>query len=260
MIRINLLPPELTKSKKGRAKAFKAPSSGTPLVVIILIIAYIAAIGFSYSIVSDYMNRKQEIEDLRSERDKIQEEVEEKSKEFEELLELHSLLSNQVEILKALDPPGRLLWSEKLNMLADIAPKGVYLTNVQVTEQIKEVQTEQSRKRRQTWLDNDKEGEEPPIIRKPVITQTLAISGVTWADNAEQRLQLIVRFHDAMKGYSRKGRGGNTRRFMDNFQDQIRIDPTYVDEVAGRTVNRFKLILRTIPFDLQTKTEEKEAE
>ena len=133
-------------------------------------------------------------------------------------------------------------------MLADLVPKGVYLTNINVSEQVSEVETNESIKRRQTWIQEGKKGPPPPVIKKPIITQTLSVAGITWADEQEQRLQLIIRLHDAMKSYSKRELDGKIHRFMDNFEDLIRIDPTYVDTVAGRTVNRFKLILKTKPF------------
>ena len=253
MIRINLLPPELTKAKRERPKIVSAPSSTTPVVVLVLVIVYIAVAAFAYWVYDAKRKDDAAVEQLRIDRDNLKKEIEAKQEEFKELMELKTLLANQLEILNALNPPNRLYWSEKLNMLADLVPKGVYLTNINVTEQVIMQETDESKLRRKTWVEAGEKGDPPPVIKKPVITQTLSLSGITWADDPEQRLQLIIRFHDSLKAYEMTGLKGKKRRFMDNFENLIRIAPTWVDTVAGREVNRFKLILKTKPF---TMTEE----
>jgi len=247
MIKINLLPPELTKAKRERVRV-AGPSSATPVVILLLVVIYIFVGSFAYWVIDKKRKDDAEVKQLTQDRDKLKKQIEQKQKEFKELMDLKTLLANQLEILDALNPPNRLLWAEKLNMMADLIPKGVYLTELNVTESVIEVETEESKTRQATWVKGGRKGEQPPVIKKPVITQTLVISGITWANDPEQRLQLIIRFHDAMKEHSYTGRNKKTRRFMDNFKDYIRIDPTYVDSVAGRTVNRFKLILNTKPF------------
>jgi len=248
MIKINLLPPEMAKTRRERVRIAAAPSSATPFVAGILIVAYIIVGAFAYRVISIRRSRDKEMSDLARKRDSLKKEVQDKQERFKELMELKILVTNQLEILNALDPPNRLYWSEKLNMLADLVPKGVYLTNITVSEQISEIETEASKQRRVTWVQAGSKGAAPPVVKKPVITQTLNISGITWSDDAEQRLQLIIRFHDAMKNYSYVGAGNQERHFMDNFESLIRIDPTFVDTVSARTINRFKLILRTKPF------------
>jgi len=248
MIKINLLPPEMMKTKRDRSRVATAPSSAAPLVAITLIIAYLAVGAFAYWVYDAKRTKDKEVKGLIQKRDSLKKEIQNKQQKFKELMELKTLVTNQLEILNALDPPNRLYWSEKLNMLADIVPKGVYLTNINVSEQIAEIETEASRQRRTTWVQSGSKGPAPPVIKKPVITQTLSISGITWADEPEQRLQLIIRFNDAMKNYSYVGPNNQERHFMDNFETLIRIDPTYVDSVAARAINRFRLILKTKPF------------
>lgn len=247
MIKINLLPPEKIKSKKDSNKAYAPPSSATPMVTIILILVYIVALAFAYWVIKTKADDDKAVKTLTQNRDNLKKSVESKQKQFRELLELRMMLANQIEILKSLDPPNRLLWAEKINMMADIVPQGVYLTNIVVTEDIQEIETDESKKSRETWVKGGKKDKEPLIVKKPVITQTLAISGVTWHEDADQRLQLIMKFHDGMKNYSNRGTNGETRNFMDNFQELIGIEGTYEDRVAGRPVNRFKLILKTKP-------------
>ncbi|OQB22650.1 MAG: hypothetical protein BWY12_00691 [candidate division BRC1 bacterium ADurb.Bin183] len=247
MIKINLLPPEKIKAKKDSSRASAPPSSATPFVAIILILVYIVAIAFAYWVIKTKMDDDKKVVSLTQNRDNLKKNVESRQKEFKELLDLRMMLSNQIEILKSLDPPDRLLWAEKINMMADIVPKGVYLTNIVVTEDLQEVETEESKNARITWEKGGKKGNAPPSVKKPLVTQTLAISGVTWHEDADQRLQLIMKFHDGMKNYSNRGSNGKTRNFMDNFQDLIGIEGTYEETVAGRPINRFKLILKTKP-------------
>jgi len=250
MIKINLLPPEMSKARRGRerAKITMGPSSATPLVVVILVVVYLVVLGFGYWVYNTKKKDDDMVKNLTIRRDDLKKEVEAKQEEFKDLMALKTLLANQIEILNALNPPNRLLWAEKLNMLADIVPKGVYLTNIDVTEEIYEIETNESKTRRAKWVEDGSKGSQPPVVKKPVITQNLFIAGITAADDPEQRLQLIIRFHDAMKNYTSEGQEGVERHFMDNFEDLIRIDPTYVDNLAGKTINRFKLILKTKPF------------
>ncbi|MCX7000914.1 MAG: hypothetical protein NT106_11570, partial [Candidatus Sumerlaeota bacterium] len=223
MIKINLLPPEMTKFKKESVKIFKVPSDTTPIVIIVLIIVFIAVFSIVYSVVHKKLKDDREVSTLQAERETLKKDVESKQKQFKDLIGLRTILASQMEILKALDPPNRLLWAEKINMLAEIVPPGVYLTNMDVSEDIREAETQESMKIREAWIKGGKKGAEPPQINKPIVTQTLAIEGITWADAADQRIQLIMKFHDAIRNYSKRGMDGSTRRFMDNFQD-IRID------------------------------------
>ncbi|MBN1899718.1 hypothetical protein JW926_00165 [Candidatus Sumerlaeota bacterium] len=248
MIRINLLPPEQIKVKRDRMKIVAGPSSSTPMVALILVVAYLVAGAFGYWVYKAKKQKDNEIAKLTTERDGIKKKIQEKQARYKELMDLKTLLANKIEILSALNPPDRLLWAEKMNMLADIVPKGVYLQNIEVTEEIYDIETNESKSRRAKWVEEGSKPPAPPVVKKPVITQTLSVAGITWADDPEQRLQLIIRFHEAMKNYSTIGLNGDSRRFMDNFEDLIRIDPTYVGVVAGRTITHFKLILKTKPF------------
>jgi hypothetical protein len=247
MIKINLLPPEMAKFKKEPVKVFKVPSSTTPIVILVLIIVYIAVFSIVYSVVHKKLKNDREVSTLQAERETLKKDVESKQKQFKDLIGLRTILASQMEILKALDPPNRLLWAEKINMLAEIVPPGVFITNLDVSENIREQETQESMKIREAWIKGGKKGAEPPQINKPIVTQTLAIEGITWADAADQRIQLIMKFHDAMRNYGKRGMDGSTRRFMDNFQD-IKIDATYLDRVGGRNVNHFKLILTSKPL------------
>ncbi|MCX7000520.1 MAG: hypothetical protein NT106_09545 [Candidatus Sumerlaeota bacterium] len=247
MIKINLLPPEMTKFKKESAKIFKVPSDATPIVILVLIIVYIGVFSVVYFVVHKKLKDDRDLITLQTERDNLKKNVESKQAQFKDLIGLRTILASQMEILKALDPPNRLLWAEKINMLAEIVPPGVYITNMDVSEDVREEETQDSMKIREVWIKGGKKGAEPPMITKPIVTQTLAIEGITWADEADQRIQLIMKFHDAMRNYSKQGTNGSTRKFMDNFQD-IRIDATYLDRVGGRNVNHFKLILTSKPL------------
>jgi Tfp pilus assembly protein PilN len=248
MIRINLLPPEQIKVKRDRFKIVAGPSSATPIVVIILVLVYLVVGGFGYWVYKAKKQKDDEIKKLTSDRDKLTKTIKDKQAEFKELMETKTLLANQLEILSALNPPDRLFWAEKMNMLADVVPKNVFLQTIEVTEEIYDIETNESKANRAKWVEAGSKGPSPPVVKKPVITQTLSVAGITWADDPEQRLQLIIRFHDAMKSYSTTGISNEPRRFMDNFEDLIRIDPTYVGAVAGRTITHFKLILKTKPF------------
>ena len=129
MIKINLLPDEALK-KPTKRRAFTGPKPSV-LIVLILVAAYLGAIAIGGGVFNAWWTAKKELETATEKRDEILKQIEDVKGDFVKLKELEDLLKNQVEILKALDPPGRILWSEKLNMLASMIPPDVYITKME---------------------------------------------------------------------------------------------------------------------------------
>jgi hypothetical protein len=168
--------------------------------------------------------------------------------EYQALKYIKMLVANQIEILNSLNPTNRLLWSEKLNMLADLIPPNVYITDLLMTESINNVETLESQQRRVEWEKAGKKGTAPSVVKKPVIKQSLRITGITFAENSEKRLQLVLDFLNALQEYSYRTASGETRHFMENFDDFVKIVniPTVV--VQGVEVNQFIFVISSRPL------------
>ena len=69
---------------------------------------------------------------------KLQAKVDKKRGEIGYLEAIEKIQRTQLEVLSNLDPPDRLLWSEKLNLVSDLKPKNLYLMEIEVKESVKE--------------------------------------------------------------------------------------------------------------------------
>ncbi|MCX7013976.1 MAG: hypothetical protein NTW86_15725 [Candidatus Sumerlaeota bacterium] len=195
MIRINLLPEELT-GRRARAAAAGPPPSWlvfVPIVLFVLVDVFLFWKVFNArsAAAAATKSMQAELADKEKTRDS-------KLKSFQELRDLKAKLDNQIEILRQLDPPDRILWSEKLNMLALAITPEAFITELTLTEKVTEVETEESIKRRQAW-DNDKsekKGPAPKEVKVPIITQTLAINVRGHAVGRARRVQVHVHAGD----------------------------------------------------------------
>ena len=169
-------------------------------------------------------------------------------KQYADLKKRMELTSNELEILRALDPPNRLLWSEKLNMLAELIPDGIYLTQIKLTESVSEVQTKESRQRYNEWVKKGKKGKAPKIVKKPIITQRLFLYGVARAETPEDRLRLVSKFSEALKNFKWKTPKGEIHSFYEHFVGEIDTRELVATRVEGIPVTRFTFILKTKPF------------
>src|SRR5690606_36431461 len=144
----------------------------------------------------------------------------------EQVRKFREVVNNQMDVLRSLDPPDRILWSEKLNMLAGLIPPDVFLDEVKVVERVDLVETEQSKAAREAWRknDNSKKGPEPKIVYRPVISYNLFITGLALGDNHVEQFNNVMAFHKAMIDHEEPARGGETRRFMDGFRDEIQFE------------------------------------
>lgn len=256
MIRINLLPVEARK-RRGVKRAIP-PEAGLPpvpkeggvsAVVIGILIICFGLVGFL-----GFMIYKQKVADeqLLQEKKKAVAEYEKKIKDIEQkyadLKKRMELTSNELEILRALDPPNRLLWSEKLNMLAELIPDGIYLTQIKLTETVSEVQTKESKQRYEEWVRKGKKGKAPKIVKKPIITQRLFLYGVARAETPEDRLRLISKFSEALKNFKWRTHKGEIHSFYEHFTGEIDTQEIVATRIEGIPVTRFTFILKTKPF------------
>lgn len=245
MIKINLVPAELAGKKRREKIAAPKPSFIVTLVVIGLFVVVVCE-GL-------LMHRAKAASDKAlktaiSEHDEVKGKIDALEGEYKSLRDIKMLVANQIEILNSLNPTNRLLWSEKLNMLADLIPPNVYITDLLMTESVNNVETLESQQRRAEWEKAGKKGTAPAVVKKPVIKQSLRITGITFAENSEKRLQLVVDFLNALQEYSYRTASGETRRFMENFDDSVKIVniPTVV--VQGVEVSQFIFVISSRPL------------
>src|SRR5690606_10492980 len=135
----------------------------------------------------------------------------------------------------------------KINMLANLVPANVFLTEVKVQEQVEMVETEASRLAREKWENTDKKdrGEQPEAVRRPVIHYDLTISGMAPGRDSTQMFDNALEFHRAMIAPQMVDTDGLTRRFMDGFVNNLDVGSIEADVHEGQRVNKFVFKLRT---------------
>ncbi len=254
MIRINLLPGEEKKKRRRakRAPTIGAPEAGapsfSPITIVILLVCYALVAALGYLIWNQKATDERLLQEAKDEVARYEEKISTVKSQYKEISELKRLTSNQIEILRALDPPNRLFWAEKLNMLAELVPDGIYLTRIEVDENVKEVETKESKERHREWVRGGKKGKQPKTVKKPVITHKLYLQGLARADLAEDRLRLISAFNEALKTFQWTNRRGEVRKFYEHFRGDINTSELVVTRVEGVAVTKFAFILRTKPF------------
>lgn len=153
--------------------------------------------------------------------------------------------------MKALSPPDRIFWSEKLNMLSAMIPENVYITRMEMVEEQKQIQTTESQRKIEEWEKLPKEKQEktpkPEPVMKPLISQNLKIEGIVKATTPDGALELVVDFHKRMKTYSQSRPNGETSRFDDQISD-IRLTDTKMGNTGGVDVHLFEFEIKTEPF------------
>ena len=245
MIKINLIPAELAGKKRREKFATPKPSLIVMLVIVGLFVLVVCEGLLAYRAKAA---SEKALKAATSEQDEVKGKIDALEGEYKSLRDIKMLVANQIEILNSLNPTNRLLWSEKLNMLADLIPPNVYITDLLMTESVNNVETLESQQRRAEWEKAGKKGTPPSVVKKPVIKQSLRITGITFAENSEKRLQLVLDFLNALQRYSYRTASGETQRFMDNFDDLIKIVKIPTVLVQGVEVSQFVFVITSRPL------------
>ncbi len=245
MIKINLVPAELAGKKRREKIAAPKPSLIVTLAIVGLFVLVVCEGLLMYRAKTASDNA---LKAATSEHEEVKGKIDGLEGEYQSLKDIKALVANQIEILNSLNPANRLLWSEKLNMLADLIPPNVYITDLLMTESVNNVETLESQQRRREWEKAGKKGTAPSVVKKPVIKQSLRITGITFAENSERRLQLVLDFLNALQKYSYQTASGESRRFMDNFDDLIKIVKIPTVVVQGIEVSQFIFIITSQPL------------
>lgn len=250
MIQINLLP-EADKKGRGRKTAKAAGAGSAPFGSAVVAMAAVAVVvivgGTGYNSWSGVHEVKAKVAKLVAEKQVVEEEIGQLSDEAREIRRLRQVFSNQWEVLQSLDPPNRILWSEKINMLANLMPAEIFLSEIDLKETVLEIEIQASIDARQKWSDDGKRGTEPLPVKKPIITYTLQLKGLATGPSGVEQFNNVIRFHDALVAHESVDETGTKRRFMENFNPSIEFESVKATLYEGVPVNEFIFRLRTIP-------------
>lgn len=252
MIQINLLQ-EVSAKKSGGKSLVSQPrggggGGGGNLLLWLAILAVLFVDGsigvIAYSQVG---SAKAKLDTVKADYDALNKKITARYAAAESVRQFHEVVSNQMDVLKTLDPPDRLLWSEKINMLANLIPSEVFLTSIEVKENVIMVETEQSKLARIRWeADKKKKAPKAPeAVKKPVIHYILTLSGLAMGEDSNRQLKSVLSYQRALNAYSTKDSHGVMRRFMDGFEPVIEFGPINATIFEGTPVSEFSFNLTT---------------
>ena len=192
--------------------------------------------------------------------------VDKKKEQLGDLAEIEKLGQDRLEVLSVLDPPDRLLWSEKLNLISDLRPPNVYIRLIKLTEEEDKIETVASKKARSNWEKNKEKGikpkkPKPAKVYRPLITQTLKLYGYSYAPQSgsanpeEQAIQSFLDFQEALATHIANDAGSNSvtatkRSFMHGLDPvkEIEIGEWKKQKVGDRVVISFEFSMKTKPL------------
>lgn len=259
MIQINLLPQNSSRGRSSGGQAAVARSGGgMGIVWAMAVLVLLIDGGAGYLAFRQVTQATSKYMTVLSEYDMVKKQVDERMSKAEEVRQFREVVNNQMDVLRSLDPPDRILWSEKLNMLANLMPPNVFISEVEVKEYVTMVETAQSKAARERYkkaLANKKENEatpkEPPVVNKPVIHYVMHITGLSLGENNDEQLNNVTKFHKAIINYERVDGKGEKRRFMDGFTSNIEFESIVATEYEGTPVNKFIFKLTTKPMGIE---------
>ncbi len=257
MIKINLLTQDLAQGPGGGPSA---PSSATALVTAILVAVFLVNVAIGGGMYYYVSSAQAERDAVRDEANELREELEEMQIVYDERRLDLERMEELIDVAEALDPPDRLLWSRKLNMLPLIVPEGVFLTQIRVNQRVTEVETQSSIERRRAWeQQRGQRGapqQPPPIERSPVYQQTLVLDGVAYVAGGTdtQRLEQLSLFAQNLR--ERRvtlpfDTEETAERFIDGFSPNIDPAPAYGSQIEGRDVLVFSFSMETLPMRIE---------
>lgn len=246
MIKVNLLPQELS-GKASKISTSSNEGTGMVLLAVVLFLGLLGGGGFF--VYSSYANSHAQLDAANRESARIDADLKKKQKEYEELRTSLDELQSQVAVLQSLDPPDRLLWSEKLNILPALVPENVFLTELEVKESVTERETDESRRAYEDWVAKGSKGTPPARRKQPIVRQTFEFAGIAYSpDNRfEARLDKITEFVSNLQQKSVKiPFTGEETTFSRGFVPDVRpIAPVEATRVGNREVTRFRFAMTT---------------
>lgn len=250
MIKVNLLPADSGKRQTAARKP--ATPSAAPFYLLLMLL-YMAAAAGGYFVYTMGAEAAAEVKSRTSKRDVLKAEVQKRQSDFE----ANNLRSQEIEekyaVIETLGPQNRIFWSEKVNMIAMARLNlAVYITKIELEEQIDERETPESVLRRETWQaakvkDPKLATPEPKPVKQPIINQTLIISAIAYGNDSSQRLAQIRSFYENLNAVQWKRESGEQARFLDRMASEFEQLPQKVDRVAGVDVIRFGFKIKADP-------------
>ncbi|MCC6546555.1 hypothetical protein IT570_05245 [Candidatus Sumerlaeota bacterium] len=261
MIKINLLPQEMAG---GRAVASSSSGGGGAIVALALVAIFLINVGLAGFLFVNYNKAKQEYDSAKATADKVRADMTAKQNEYTTAQVSFDRMSKIVALDRALDPPDRLLWSRKLNMLPMLVPEGVYTTQLQVLQKVSERETQESIKRRNEYAKKKKDaGTPPPIEKVPVFAQSLVVSGIAYVPGGteNQRLESIVQFNrNLMQAKKKLPFDSAETGFMEGFNGTIKPSAVRSEKRDGRDVQTFTFTIDARPVTIEMKDENSKTE
>ncbi len=248
MIEINLLPQDTA----ARTTTIKTPSENQGMVAVVATLVAVYAVIFvsAFLIYSNLSSVKNKEESLEADNNELKAEIRDLEDEYKELVDALAVAKNQIALLEALDPEERLFWAEKLNILPLLVSDGIYLTSLEVSENVREVETKASREARAQWA-KDKQGPEPPRLTQPIITQTLLMKGVSYVTDgtSDERLGQIVEYINTLRNDTATVPfSGEDVSFMEHFKPQIPYRDVRGNRLQERDITEFTLTMVSNPM------------
>lgn len=257
MIRINLLP---EKEVKRRRLGPAGPARQVSPLTILIAGAVVALLGGYYylGVRRPLVQRRADERALVQRLEVLDKEIEQHREGVAELKAARSISESMLEIVWALDPDDRLVWSEKLNDLSDLVPDGVYMTRLTVKESIKKAETFESQRRRKEYREKHEAEQkgakrraaplpgEPVPIFYPEITQTLTIQAIAYSESEPERIRLMSQFYDNLMSGTNPKNSAKVA-FMKGFTGAIDYGAFAPRVVGGRNVAEFSFTLETKP-------------
>lgn len=292
MIRVNLLPQDTRSKASSKSAAPEGPNpGGSPIVNVLSFLILVSCLGGAsygfYFINNEVSTRQTEEAKLKKEIQDAEREERIRGEEFRALQAKEKQALDRGRVLLTLDPPDRLLWAEKLNMLADLRPEGIAITKIELSEDVQMVTSPESAAEIARWEAAQREGAnrnrsssggstsasssdsgsssggrrsrggggsaatKPREVKIPIITQTLTIEGIAYQLQQQQRLTDINVFRSALDGYFLTLPDRQMRRFMDGFKPSIaRRNLAQINRYQGfeRVVTSFAFSIETVPI------------
>lgn len=246
MIKINLLPQTSQKGVAARATGGGSNHNKALLLAgtVVVMVALNAMAG--WAAFRSVYTAKEEVDRIKDKCDLVDKQIKNRMSEADLVRKYREVVTNQMDVLKSLDPPERILWCEKINMLSNLIPPEVFLTEVAVTEHMELIETEASKAARSKWEKaKEKVGKEPEIVKRPIISYQMKLTGLALGKESVDQMNNVMKFHTAMTSYRMSDGKGREHRFMDGFNPNIDLGSIEAAVYQGTPVNQFTFTLRT---------------
>ena len=251
MIKINLLPSE-TGKRAGAASVAKQkpPQSAARMLYMLLFLLYLGAVAAGYYVwqISDRSTKA--VAARQASKETMEKKVAKRRAELNAATENSREIEEKYEVAMALSPVNRVFWSEKLNMLSRARMNlGVYMTRLQLDEDISEIETPESVARREEWKKQKHEpGEqEPKAVKRPIINQKLTVEAIAYGNDDPQRLRQIIAFQNVLARMKWTRESGKESMFLDGLKPEFGQLLQKRDVVGGVEVMRFGFICEAEP-------------